>query len=346
VSSRTPGVLANAIRAPFGRGAEADLEKQLSDIKPDIVHAHNLFPLLSPRLFQIARRSGARTVLSLHNYRPMCLNGLFLTPGGEICERCSGGNYAHGIVRGCYRESRVQSSGLSAHLWASRANGWYDAVDRFIAPAKFLMDKFTANGWDAARFVVQGHFLPEMPLEPPAAPSDYILYLGRLSAEKGIPWLLDLFEKPASPYRLHIAGDGPLRSHVESRQSAHIRYLGQIEGEEKQRQLRQAAVLVMPSECYENFPVAIIEANACGTPALVSDHGGLREIVEAGVNGERYKPRDPTDFWSVLVRLTRPDQSMTIRKSSLIHARDHFSKQAFLKKRVELYEQLMNNRSC
>ena len=260
----------------------------------------------------------------------------------EICERCSGGNYTHGIVRGCYRDSRIQSAGFSAHLWASRANGWYDNVDRFIAPARFLMDKFTSNGWDAARFVVQGHFLPEIPLEPPTTPLEYVLYLGRLSAEKGIPWLLDLFEKPAASFRLHIAGDGPLRSQVESRQSTHIRYLGRIEGEEKRRELQQASLLVMPSECYENFPIAIMEANAYGTPALVSDLGGLSEIVASGRNGAVFKHRDSASFWAALQTLIH--QGANKRIAAQEHARQMYSIASFLSRRKELYENLISER--
>jgi glycosyltransferase involved in cell wall biosynthesis len=327
-----------AALAPFGQSSVGELESLIQKEKPDIVHAHNLFPLLSPRIFRVARRSGARTVLSLHNYRPLCLNGLFLTPTGEICERCSAGNYLHGITRGCYRGSRVQSAGLSAHLWASRTGGWYAEVDRFIAPAKFLRDRFTAAGWEASRFVVQGHFLPEMPPDPPLEASDYVLYLGRLSEEKGIRWLLDLFENPAAPYRLHIAGEGPLRQEVESRRSPHIRYLGRIQGGEKHRQLSQAAALVVPSECYENFPIAIMEANACGAPALVSDLGGLAEMVATGRNGAVFKRRDPDSFWSALRTLCASD--MRKRRETQEHARAAFGATSFMAQRLRLYQDL------
>ncbi|MFA5974890.1 MAG: glycosyltransferase [Elusimicrobiota bacterium] len=334
------GKIAAALSAAGG-GFEGRLEDLLRRFRPDIVHAHNLWPLLSPRLFSRAKALGARTCLTMHNYRPLCLNGLFLTPRQEICERCAGGNYWPGIVRGCYRDSRLASAALACHAWLSARRHWYDDVDAFIAPAEFLKNKYIARGWTADRIEIQGHFIPVMPVDPPSPPQPYVLYLGRLSREKGIDWLVDLFRtNPQRRLGLKIAGTGPLLAQVQAASGGHISYMGFLKSLEKERVLRDAAAVVMPSLCYENFPLAVVEANAWGIPALVSDAGGLREIVVPGINGERYAPGDPADFWAQLNRMMSPERMEGLRRTTQEYARTHFSSTAFLKQRMALYHRL------
>lgn len=341
-----PGMktMVQALAAPWGGHEMSRLRVKLEKERPDILHAHNLYPILSPRIFSIAKGLGIHTIQTLHNYRPLCLNGLFLTPTHEVCERCpTMHSFVPGIARGCYRDSQMQSVYMAAHLTRATDNQWFDTVDRFISPSGFLKDKFESHGFHVGRITVQGHFLRSIPASPPERSEPYLLYLGRLSEEKGVLWLCDLFKSGSWGCELRIAGDGPLRKEVEKRQSHQIRYLGYISGEDKSRIISKATALIMPSLCYENFPLSVMEANALGVPVIAPSLGGFTELVLPGVNGYTYSPEDPASAGAVIRRLTM-ENDPNLRTSSQNHARKHFSKSRFQQSRITLYESVLSKR--
>ncbi len=329
-----------AVEAPLGGGTEAELEQRLADLRPHILHTHNLFPQLSPRIYAAAKKLQIKTVQTFHNFRPLCLNGLFMTPDKEVCERCAGGNFLHGIIRGCYRESRVQSIGMAAHLTAAKVGHWYDYADRYVASSRFLRDKLIKGGLPADKFVVQGNFLAEFPDYQDVTPEPYVIFLGRLSEEKGVHWLLDTFTQPKPRVKLQIAGSGPLQEMVTQRQNDFIHYLGFISEAEKDRRLRQALALVLPSDCYENYPMVVVEANARGIPVIVPGHGGMAEMVQPGTNGLQYAARDTVSFWQAIDKLLNSRDIQAERQRCRTHAEIYFSKSAFLKTRMALYGSL------
>lgn len=330
-----------AVQAIVGQGDERVFERYLETRRPALLHAHNLFPRYSPKLFAVARRRGIKTVMTLHNFRPLCLNGLYLTPSNEVCERCTTHDYTPGIVRGCYRQSRLQSTAMALHLRLAAINDWYGNIDCFIAPSGFIKSRYVAQGFPVERIMVQGHFMPVFPESTPVRPLSYVLYLGRLSEEKGLRWLLKQFERSDAPCRLLIAGEGPLEPLVHKSLGPTIEYVGYVRGETKDRYLREAISLVMPSECYENFPLAIAEANAWGVPALVSDLGGLAEIVRSGENGTAFTPHSAGDFQCALQRIIESGTSLTYRKRCQDYARRHYDKETFLNRRIALYNALL-----
>ncbi len=149
---------------------------------------------------------------------------------------------------------------------------------------------------------------------------------------------MDVFEHPRIPMTLKIAGRGPLEEDVKRVAGKSIEYLGFIDGKTKQDYLRHATALVMPSECYENFPLAIMEANACGTPALVSRLGGLAEMVQSGENGSSFLPRDANAFWEALKTISEGKDPSSHRGRCQAYAQKSFSKQRFLAERRLIYE--------
>jgi len=330
----------NAILAPFQNRLMKKVERQITDFHPDVLHVHNVFPTLSPRLFQFAVRQGIRTVLTLHNFRPLCLNGLFLTPKGETCERCTGEHYQQGIIRGCYRDSRLSSALMATHLWKASKEGWYDDVDLFIAPSIFLRNKFIAGGFLSDRIVFQPHFQPNLPHISPISGKGYVLFLGRLSIEKGLRWLIKAFQSPRYGLKLLIAGTGPMENEVRAAVNASIEFKGYVTGEKKDELIQGADLLVIPSVFYENSPMTIVEANGWGVPVLVNDNGGLKNIARPGENGQMYLHNNEESFWKqVRLILDHPEQ----RQRSQDYARTHFSEKQFLKQRLSLYEGLVAN---
>jgi glycosyltransferase involved in cell wall biosynthesis len=229
------------------------------------------------------------------------------------------------------------------HLSTAGSRQHYKQVDRFITPSVFLRDKYVQYGFPADRMEVQGHFLPEMPTDPPIPSGSYLLYLGRLSKEKGVSWLLEQYKFNPSLPRLVMAGDGPLRGDAENHAGKHFQYVGFIRGDEKTRLIRGALAVVMPSLCYENYPMAIAEANAAGVPAIVADHGGLREMVQPSVNGERFAPGDGDSFQQAVRRLASVSDTEALRRRTQQHARHTFSADTFAEARLRLYQRLQKH---
>lgn len=338
-----PEALWRSLQARWGGGWNEKVEAALREFRPDVLHTHNLFPALSPRIFDYAKRLGVRIVHTLHNFRPLCLNGLFMTPDFEVCERCAKGDYRPGIQRGCYRTSRLQSAGLASHLRRARESAWYEHVDTFIAPSRFLKDRYGTYGFDWQRIQVDPHVLPQLTERYEEAPKPYLLYLGRLSEEKGLRWLLETFSRPRGKLTLWIAGEGPLKSLVQSKEGESIRYLGRVEGLLKEDLIRQASALVMPSDCYENLPLAVLEANVSGTPALLAGHGGLLELADGGFNLS-YKPRDVDSFWDILGLLHKKNLVPGFRRDLQAQSQEKYGLEGFVKRRLTLYEGLVQKR--
>lgn len=282
-------------RTLFSARTYRRLRRIAAQENPDIAHVHNVFPLLSPALYVALKQAGIPIVQTIHNYRLMCINGLFLRDG-RICERCKGGNFLSGIRFKCYRNSYTLSGLYSLAIGGHRQWGTFNRIDRFIALSQFAAVKIVESGLaDMQKISVLENFLPR-PLPEYGAPelgNPYIAYIGRLSDEKGIFTLLEALRGIAS-LRLKVMGSGPLeevmQSYIRDHRLQNVEMLGFVDGEEKYRILRGALCCVVPSECYENFPYAVLESAAVGTTVVASRIGGLVTIVSDGETGFLFTP--------------------------------------------------------
>ncbi len=274
--------------------AEAQAMIRAHDI--DVLHVTNITPGLSPSIYHAAADAGVPIVQSVHNYRPTgCLNGLFLA-GGQVCERCSGKCVSWpGMIRGCYRGSRLTSSVMAAtrtahSLWKSPQS----LIARWIALTNFAREKLIAGGLPAERVVVKPNFLP---ITPAVGPGDggYALFVGRLSAEKGVQTLIQGWQRCPDAPRLMVAGDGPERTALEQQAMGddRIEFVGALPAAQVLDYMSRAAFLVIPSEWYEVFPLTILEAQAVGTPIVASNIGNLPDLVTDGETGWLFAPGDP-----------------------------------------------------
>jgi glycosyltransferase involved in cell wall biosynthesis len=266
--------------------------------RPDIVHLHNTFPLLSPSIAGVARQSGVPVVQTLHNYRMICPKAQ-LFRDGLVCDRCLGRIVAWPAIRhACYRDDRRATSvvvGLNA-LQRSPL-GWARSVDRFIVLTNDARARLVAGGLPAERIVVKPNFLSRDP-GVGSGSGGSALYVGRLSPEKGVQTLLDAWKLLRVPLPLKIAGDGPLAAEV--RQAAEgdprIEALGWRAHDEILELLKSAAFLIVPSLWYEGLPHTIIESFAAGTPVVASRLGSMLELVHDGVTGLHFAPGDADDL--------------------------------------------------
>jgi glycosyltransferase involved in cell wall biosynthesis len=252
----------------------------LWSFRPDVVHAHNTFALVSSSLYWAAARAGVPVVQTLHNFRLLCVQAMLLKDG-QVCEDCVGRLPWRGVTRRCYRGSAVQSAALTTMLGVHRVLGTYrDKVTRYIALTEFCRRKFVAGGLPAARLVVKPNFV-DVPPPPPDARRGG-LFVGRLAPEKGLGTLVEaLRELPG--VTLDVIGTGP----EEQALSGHpqLRLLGWRPPAEVYERMRTASYLVMPSLWYENFPRTLVEAFANGLPVVASRLGALEELVHHGFTG-------------------------------------------------------------
>jgi len=273
------------------RGRMKDL---IRTFRPEIVHIHNWFPMLSPSIILEADASGLPIVQTLHNFRMTCANAL-LYRDEAVCMDCVGKSLPlAGIVHGCYRGSRAGSAIVTAAYAFHRLARTWDRVDLFIAVSDFEREILVGGGLPAGNVVTKQNFADTDTWQAGIVKDELALYVGRLSPEKGVITLLSAWNSGRIPLRLKIIGDGPLAEEVRScaASNASIEYLGLLKPDAVYHEMARARFLVFPSEWYETFGRTVIEAFAQGTPVLAADLGCARELVEQGVTGYRFPPGD------------------------------------------------------
>lgn len=264
--------------------------------RPEVVHLHNIFPLCSPSVIHAAKRRGIPVVMTLHNYRLLCVNAL-LFRSGSTCEECLGRFPWRGIFRRCYRSSILASAVVAATLGLHRSLGTWRLVDRYIALTEFARKKFLQAGFPVEKVVVKPNFLSPDPGMGEGG-GGYALFVGRLSPEKGIRTLLDAWQRMTRRIPLKIVGDGPLAGEMENKIMGmpQVEWLGRKPREDVIALMDKAEFLVFPSEWYEGFPLVLLEALAKGLPVLTTSTGSQATIVKDGLTGLHFKPGDARDL--------------------------------------------------
>lgn len=310
-----------------------DLAEVVSRFRPDVIHVHNTFPLISPSLYWAAERAGVPVVQTLHNFRLMCLNALFLREG-KVCEDCMGHLPWRGVARACYRGSRAASAVLASMLTLHRGLGTYrNKVARYIALNGFCRDKFIEGGLPAERVVVKPNFVDFDVPEP--VPRSGLLFVGRLSVEKGVATLAAAMARlPGAALR--VAGDGPEAQSLDG--VAGVSRLGSLSGEVVRQEMSSAAALVVPSIWYENFPRTIVEAFACGLPVIASRIGALADIVRDGETGLLFESGNPQDLADKMAwAQANPEQMAEMGRKARMQYEAEFSAEVNYLRLMEIY---------
>lgn len=288
--------MCGAACTPINPRAASTVGHKVKISHSDVVHAHNTFPLFSPSIFRAAGKTAA-TVLTLHNYRVFCPKALPLR-NGRTCTACIDTKSVwRSVAYGCYRESRIATIPLALCVALHRAIGtWHRHVDAFIALSKFQKKIMVKAGLPEGRVHVKPNFYAGNPAAVPwEKRNNCVVFAGRLSAEKGVENLISAWLRWGdSAPELRILGDGPLRGQLQKISSRaggnNVRFFGQVSGKEAEDQIARAKLLILPSVCFEGFPMVLREAFAFGTPAAVSDIGPLPSIVEHGKSGVVFAP--------------------------------------------------------
>ncbi len=288
-------LLRNAI---WNRDVHQQLRALMQRERPDVVHVHNTFPVISPAVYYAAEQEGIPVVQTLHNYRLLC-PAATLFRDGRPCEDCVSRRIPWpGVLHGCYRGSRMATSAAAAMLathnyWQT----WNNTVSAYIALTGFARDKFIHGGLPANKIFVKPNFLQADP-GLAEAKGNYALFAGRLTPEKGIGTLLEAWRTLGPELPLQIAGDGPMAREVEkaSREMEHVTWLKWLPPAETLQKMKDAAVLILPSTWYEGFPMILAEAFAVGLPVIASNLGSMSSIVDHLRTGLHFTAGNASDL--------------------------------------------------
>lgn len=322
-----------ALRMAYDLHGRTALRRLVQDYEPDVVHFHNILPLLTPAALRGAKEAGAAVFMTLHNYRFACPNGT-LTHNGRIhsvCLRRSPLLCALRNPRGAWSESIAYGIALEIQRRLGLLARW---VDAFIAPCHFLAEAAASAGLPADRIHVVRNGVG-VAAETPFV-GEYALYTGRLSDGKGLPTLVEAATEAGVPLR--VAGTGPLEGMLGN---GTVRYLGFLQDEALERARERAAFVVAPSEWPEVAPLAVLEAAAAGRAAIVTAIGGLPEIVQDGQTGMVVPPGDPARLAEAMLFLwSRPDEAALQGRKARTRALELYTVERQVSELVALYRKV------
>lgn len=313
--------------------------------KPQVVHFHNTFPLISPAAYYAVKEAGAAVVQTLHNYRLLCPNGLFFRQG-RVCEDCLGKPLPlPGVMHGCYRGDHAASAIVASMLGFHSCLGtWQHQIDVFIVHSRFAMEKFIQGGLPAAKLVHKTNCLDRAP-DAGSGKGGYALFVGRLSVEKGLGVILEAWRQLGGKMPLKILGAGPMDGLVTAamQEMPEIEWLGHRSLEDVYEVMGNAAVLVFPSEWYETLGRVAIEAFAKGTPIVASNIGAIAELIDHERTGLLFRPSDPQDLAAQINwLLAHPEKLSQMRQASRDEFEAKYTTSNNCKRLIEIYESALS----
>jgi len=269
-------------RTIWAVSSRKEFRSMLRQHKPDIVHVHNTFVMISPSIYSACKEEGVPVVQTLHNYRLIC-PAATLFRDGRICEECVGGGIWRGVLHGCYRDSRAATATVALMLTTHRLLGtWEQLIDHYIALTEFARQKFVAAGLPEEKISVKPNFVPSDPGERSTL-GRFALFVGSLSDAKGVWALLHAWQTNRLSIPLRIVGDGPLKEELvnfaQRNQLVNVSFTGQLPHSRVLNLMKKARCLIFPSEWYEPFGLTLLEAFACGLPVISSGIESLRDLV-------------------------------------------------------------------
>jgi glycosyltransferase involved in cell wall biosynthesis len=338
---------ATAANTIWSQRARSELRAMIRNVRPDVVHVHNTFAMLSPSVYGACKAEGVPVVQTLHNFRFFCPGALFLRDG-KPCEECLEKSLLQSVKHRCYRGSLAATATLASMLTLHRALGTFENhIDRYIALMEFARMKMLKGGIAEHKLVVKPNFVPD----PPAGGAggaggagDYVVFVGRLLEGKGTETLLAAWQHLPT-VRLKIVGDGALKSRLEAsarRDGLNVEFLGMRGRAEVLQILAQAKLLVVPSQWYEGFPMVIAEAFACGTPVLASRIGSLEELVEEGIRGAKFAAGDPEQLAGSVKRLLADEVGLRrMRLNARAYFETHLTEQENYTQLMKIYSEVI-----
>ena len=321
------------------------VDKEIKKFRPNVVHVHNFFPLWTASIFDACIDNNIPTVLTLHNYRTICANGLFFRKN-KVCEKCLNHSSYYSVLYGCYQNSRFKSIPVAKMITNNqKKNVWKTKINRFIVFTNFAKNKYIQANFPKSKIRVKPNYNPTQILSTKINEElkKNCIYVGRISEEKGITTLLKAWKNINFP--LKIFGDGPLKHLVQKNQS-NITFLGHQPKNIIIEEMKFAKFLIFPSECYEGFPMTILESFASSLLVLASNIGSVGEIVKDKHNGILFEPGSITDLGEKINWiLTNPEECKKIKQNALNEFSLKYSKERNYELLIKIYKEAMEDQS-
>jgi len=332
-----------AAKSIYSLEARREIGRLIDKVRPDVVHAHNVYHHLTPSIFGAVQKKGVPMVMTVHDLKIGCPSKLMLAPDG-VCERCKGGKTWNAVTTRCQKDSVALSAVVALETTLHNMLGSYrNNVDRFILPSHFHTNKLVEWGLPREKTRYLPNAVDVSGLEPNYTPGDRFVFVGRLSGEKGL--LTFVKAGAASGSRATIVGTGPQEDELKAlvtSTGADVDFAGYQTGDALFDIIRGARALVLPSECYENAPVVLLEAYGVGTPVLGSDLGGIPELIIEGETGLLARAGDVDSFADVLRRYDEmPDADVAeMGRAGRSFVEANFSRERYLEGLLDIYAEL------
>lgn len=332
-----------AAQTIYNRKVQDFLKQLLEDTKPDIAHVHSVYHHLSPSVFPILKEYNLPVLVTLHDYKLVCPNYIFLDGQRHVCELCKGKYFWNATRKKCFRDSYAASFLVTLEAYINYwKKSYQNNIDVLVSPSKFLADKIAKYGYENKEISVLPYTLDLNTYVPCFQPSDYFVFMGRLTHEKGVDFLLDAMSK-IKETNLYLLGTGPLQNHLQNRIEkeglTHVRLLGYKSGDELLRIVSQAKFTVITSEWYDNSPLVIYESLALGNPVIGANMGGIPELISENRDGFIFERGDIDTFIDRVNYLVQnPQICIQMGKNAREKAEQLFGFEEHYKKINQLYD--------
>lgn len=334
------GKMAGFLSGIYSPSGVRGLREALHRERPDVVNVHNLYPFISPAALFECRKAGVPVVMTIHNFRLICPTGLFMR-NGMPCEICLERGNEWSCMRYNCEHSRLKSLGYTLRNVYARWTGAYQKnVDAYACITDFQRQKLIAAGYDAQKIRVIPNSI-DVPKSYSSIQGDYVAYIGRLSYEKGYDLLVEVARRnPTIQFRFA----GAKREQTDIEIPDNVQFMGYLHKPELNAFIRQARFVVMPSRCYEGFPMAILESACYGKPTVGPAHGGFTEIIGRGDSaiGKLFDPNNLDDLERQIVSLwNNTDEIARLGQMAFDKLQREYSSGVIYKKWVSLFQELV-----
>jgi len=340
-SAKFSGKAKAAGRVLYSFEARRKLEALLKKERPDIAHLNNIYHQISPSILHSLRKYNVRVVMTLHDYKLVCPVYTLLR-NGRICERCAYGRYYHCMLSRCYKNSILKSLLNTLEMYLHhKIIHIYGLVDAFISPSKFLKEKVAGMGFGPKIFHLSNFININEFRVFDSKDEKVITYFGRLSKEKGLHTLLSAVK--GLDVRCKIYGDGPIKQELERKireePLSNVSLMGYIPPHRLKTDIQESMFVVLPSECYENNPLSVLEAFALGKPVIGSRIGGIPELIKDGKTGLTFEAGNPEDLREKISYLLNNPHGITeMGKNARRLSERDFGSQEYYRELIKVYE--------
>lgn len=327
----------------YSSESKKQLENLLDQFRPDIVHAHNIYGRLTTSVLDLLKEESIPIVLTLHDYKLVCPS-YKLMHGNRICEDCKGRHFFHAVLNRCHKDSVLASSVYALESWFNTFFDKYRSnVKYFISPSRFMKNKLVEFGFPEQQIIYLPNFIDTPKFFPKYNAGDYLLYIGRLSLEKGIETLIRAFKQTSGTnLRLLVAGDGPERQNLLAiaKEDSRVQFTGYLSGIDLSNVIQNAKAVVVPSQWYENAPLSVLEAFAYGKPVIGAKIGGIPEMIADGENGLLFDPGNVDDLSSKINNLLdkSANEIISMGMAARKKVEDQYSAEAHYRQLIEIYK--------